>query len=78
MADSMEKRQRERKKREKAQIKAQRKQERAQSGGLPVPEGDAPSRFDLLPEYSSADEPTEVTGRYRTGIADTPDSAPGD
>lgn len=77
MADSMEKRQRERKKREKAQLKAQRKQERALSGGQPVSDEDAPSRFDLLPEYNSADEPTEITGRYRTGAAEGPEPTPG-
>lgn len=75
MADSMEKRQRERKKREKAQLKAQRKQERALTGGQPIADEDAPSRFDLLPEYSSADEPTEITGRYRTPASGAPDPA---
>jgi hypothetical protein len=73
MADSMEKRQRERKKREKKQQKAERRQEKNLAPGAPpIADEDAPSRFDLLPEYSSADELTEVEGRYRTGIAVEP------
>lgn len=76
MADSMEKRQRERKKREKKQQKAQRRQERAQTLGEPIPDEEAPSRFDLLPEYSAADEPTEVEGKYRTGIPGQPSPDP--
>lgn len=70
MADSMEKRQRERKRREKKQQKFQRRQDKSLSPGAPpIADEDAPSRFDLLPEYSSADELTEVEGRYRTGLA---------
>ena len=70
MADSFEKRQRERKKREKKQMKQRKRRERgfdkAEAGPAPEPSlEDAPSRFDLLPEYSASDAPTDVEGKWK-------------